>query len=454
MGTVYNTNVVTDGLVSSWDAGNRKSYPGTGTTWTDLVSGANGTLTNTGGDGPNFNSEKLGCIEFDGTNDYVDFGSYSPTVVTVDFWIYVDADQGALLYQGDDAYAEHLADWFIWRSGYGLRLVPQGTGSTVYIPASVYYNLDHHALLNSWINIVMVRDYDGSNSIAYVNGVSIGTNTRGTTNAKVFRMFKAGAYYSKGKVGTMRLYDRALTYAEVTQNYEATKNRFLPRVIKSGLVGNWDAGDPQSYSGGTTWKDTVNLVNGTLVNGGDGSLTFDSTNGGCLDFDGTDDYCSGGPVPPSGDSTYSAWCYFASGGSSAKPVFNSSGSTLYLWLGRNSSGKLFLHHHNADNDTVSTVTSSKSLSVDTWYYITSTWDGSSVTLHVNGDAYASTTTGTPTNITNASGIWFGRYNTDYFKGKMSVLQIYNRALTEVEVLENYNATRARFGIAWDAGGII
>ena len=226
MGAVASPNIITDGLVSSWDAGNRKSYPGTGTTWTDLVSGANGTLTNTGGDGPNFNSEKLGCIEFDGTNDYVDFGSYSPTVVTVDFWIYVDADQGALLYQGDDAYAESSSDWFIWRSSYGPRLVPQGTGSSVYIPSGGYYDLDGNGQLESWINIVMVRDYDGSNSIAYVNTVNIGTNTRGTTNAKVFRMFKAGAYYSGGKVGTMRLYDRALNHHEVNQNYNATKSRF------------------------------------------------------------------------------------------------------------------------------------------------------------------------------------------------------------------------------------
>ncbi len=46
MGTAYNTNVVTDDLIGCWDAGNRRSYPTTGTVLTDLAGGVNGTLTN------------------------------------------------------------------------------------------------------------------------------------------------------------------------------------------------------------------------------------------------------------------------------------------------------------------------------------------------------------------------------------------------------------------------
>ena len=46
MGAVASTNIVTDALVGCWDAGNRISYPGAGTTWTDVVGGNNGTLTN------------------------------------------------------------------------------------------------------------------------------------------------------------------------------------------------------------------------------------------------------------------------------------------------------------------------------------------------------------------------------------------------------------------------
>ena len=65
MGTSYNTNVVTDVLVGCWDAGNRRSYPGAGTVWTDPVGGIKGTLENEDDDALNFNSFKGGYLEFD-----------------------------------------------------------------------------------------------------------------------------------------------------------------------------------------------------------------------------------------------------------------------------------------------------------------------------------------------------------------------------------------------------
>ena len=73
MGLVHHPNVVTDGLIACWDAGNRRSYPGAGTVLTDLAGGQNGTMENmdTGG----FDSQKGGVIEFDGTDEYVDTGS-------------------------------------------------------------------------------------------------------------------------------------------------------------------------------------------------------------------------------------------------------------------------------------------------------------------------------------------------------------------------------------------
>ena len=67
MGIVHHPNMVTDGLVACWDAANRRSYPATGTTWTDLVGDADGSLVNS----PVFDPENLGSIAFDGTNDYV-----------------------------------------------------------------------------------------------------------------------------------------------------------------------------------------------------------------------------------------------------------------------------------------------------------------------------------------------------------------------------------------------
>jgi hypothetical protein len=65
-------SIITSGLLLNLDAGNTASYPGTGTTWTDLSgNGYNGTLTN----GPTYSSSNGGTIVFDGTNDVASFGN-------------------------------------------------------------------------------------------------------------------------------------------------------------------------------------------------------------------------------------------------------------------------------------------------------------------------------------------------------------------------------------------
>ena len=87
MSTVQSGHIVTDGLVLALDAANAKSYPGSGTTWSDLSGNRNtGTLTN----GPTFNSGNGGGIVFDGVDDYVDCGNSSTLQInqgTISAWV-------------------------------------------------------------------------------------------------------------------------------------------------------------------------------------------------------------------------------------------------------------------------------------------------------------------------------------------------------------------------------
>jgi hypothetical protein len=89
MGFYRGANVVTSGLVLALDAANTKSYPGSGTTWSDLSGNGNtGTLTN----GPTFNSANGGSIAFDGIDDYTNLGLVTQltniTNVSVNAWVY------------------------------------------------------------------------------------------------------------------------------------------------------------------------------------------------------------------------------------------------------------------------------------------------------------------------------------------------------------------------------
>ena len=83
----YGPKIVTSGLVLCLDAANKRSYPGTGTTWTDLSGNSNnGTLTN----GPTFSAGNQGSIVFDGTNDYAYqslFTNAITTTLTFDVWV-------------------------------------------------------------------------------------------------------------------------------------------------------------------------------------------------------------------------------------------------------------------------------------------------------------------------------------------------------------------------------
>ena len=82
--------IITSGLVLFLDAGNTSSYPGSGTTWTDLSgNGNNGTLTN----GPTYTSSNGGAIVFDGINDFVNSGSSIslPGDISVFAWVYASS---------------------------------------------------------------------------------------------------------------------------------------------------------------------------------------------------------------------------------------------------------------------------------------------------------------------------------------------------------------------------
>lgn len=75
----HSPKIVTNGLVLYLDAANQKSYPGSGTTWTDLSGNGNtGTLTN----GPTFSANNNGGIVFDGANDYVSISNSSSLNIT------------------------------------------------------------------------------------------------------------------------------------------------------------------------------------------------------------------------------------------------------------------------------------------------------------------------------------------------------------------------------------
>jgi hypothetical protein len=228
-----------------------------------------------------------------------------------------------------------------------------------------------------------------------------------------------------------------------------------PKIITNGLVLYLDAANRNSYPGsGTTWTDlSGNSNNGTLTNG----PTFSSANGGHIVFDGTNDYLSLNSALNFSTSTGFTICMFL------QKVNNQSGTAWNYFYSNNSptieiggygqTGTSFVFK---DNTVANTEIGSQDI-VSSWSYISfgtnaSTRTSYIYTLNSTVGTVLTTSVGSVSNLTLGFERFFttgpsgGPAGTTYFRSKCATIQAYNRVLTSTEVLQNYNATKSRFGI--------
>lgn len=237
-----------------------------------------------------------------------------------------------------------------------------------------------------------------------------------------------------------------------------------PAIVTSGLVLNLDAGFVGSYpTTASTWYDlSGNNNNSTLVNG----PTYNTSQGGGIKFDATDDYAT---IPDSNSIdlttlTISLWFnrgdiltlaagdqqnFFIKGNTSAPggdnfnyavQLFGPTGGGRYAWQ---SPGIGF----------AALIPPSQVLFANQWYNLVFTHVSTNTPIaYLNGIKQTNWTATNPTNalVTNT---WRATISGDVernqaatFNGIMSIVQLYNRALSETEVLQNWNALKGRFGL--------
>ncbi len=241
-----------------------------------------------------------------------------------------------------------------------------------------------------------------------------------------------------------------------------------PRIVTNGLVLSLDAADRNSYAGsGTSWSDlSGNGNNGTLTNG----PTFNSGNGGAIVFDGVNDYIV---VPTNNVFNFcnstndlpfstSVWCYI-----------NSLSKTFYLYnKGDNGDGTLesyasFVNTsrnyavtlYDTGGANQSTLYTTSIVPIATWVNLTSTYSGIGgrlgIKLYINGLLQPTLTAGQGVYTrmrVQSTNLFLGSFgNTGFYRaiesnGRYSNFQFYNKELTSLEVLQNFNATRTRFNL--------
>jgi hypothetical protein len=213
--------VVTTGLQLYLDAGNASSYPGSGTTWTDLSGNSlTGTLTS----GPTYSATNGGSIVFDGTNDYVQcLGSLTVTAATFVTWIKRNGTQGQY-------------DGILFSRGTNT------TGMNFYTSNQLGYHWNDSSSTYNWSSGLTIPDatwcmiavsVTSTAATAYLcqtGGTTTATNTVNHASSLLddikLAQDDAGSRFFNGNIAIAQLYNIALSAGQISQNFAADRARF------------------------------------------------------------------------------------------------------------------------------------------------------------------------------------------------------------------------------------
>jgi hypothetical protein len=217
MSVAYNPKIVTNGLSLYLDGFNNKSYPGTGTTWFDISSNARNATVN---GSPVFSN---GFFDITGDNTYISLSNSGLVPRTNDFtyccWVNFDA-------------ADSLDTIFENGSWTDTLLFRYETNQfTVYSEGALRGTISWAATTGVWNNIVLKRE---SNTVScYINNVLTGTPftmnldiNLANPNLWLMRSQHTTGQFTNGKISVFSIYNRSLSVAEISQNFNATRGRY------------------------------------------------------------------------------------------------------------------------------------------------------------------------------------------------------------------------------------
>lgn len=214
------------------DAGNASSYPGSGTTWTDLSGNGNNGTFGASTAAPTYSTANGGSIVFDGSNDYVNIGvgkgvNQFSADFTVSAWVMADSTGSGFGNIIGDYYTNSLATTNEWQlmmsNGAQISFYRVGTGSI--------FNIASGYSANTWINVTVSRIgstislYTNSNLIATATNSQIFGTATGNLNIGIDGNNTSEPF--KGRIATIQIYkDKGLSESEVLENFNALKGRF------------------------------------------------------------------------------------------------------------------------------------------------------------------------------------------------------------------------------------
>lgn len=228
MATNYNPSVVTTNLSLYLDAGNTRSYPGSGSSWNDLSGNGNtATLVNS----PSFSSSNGGRLSFNGTNTYCTIPSSSNLLTfgtgafSVSFWIYLNnINSNHTILTNYSSYNSGFSTYFFigyWTSGNRLGLLHPAGNWTATAPMTA----------TTWTHVCVTKT--GTNYSVYTNGTFIQSVTEASNDfSGSGRTILIGGGlgdfgYLNGQLSNLQIINGiAIPASQVLQNFNAMRGRF------------------------------------------------------------------------------------------------------------------------------------------------------------------------------------------------------------------------------------
>ena len=399
-----------------------------------------------------YNDNNSDYFDFDGSNDYAEVTAYAGTDIgsngfTFEAWALCEASSGT------DTIVSNIGGDL-----HGYQLLANGTNVKLYVyagsdPPLANVQASSSIVVNTWnhYSFTVSSTSSGAAVKLYINGSEAATGSLSGAYSGANTSFNIGKYpyapsnrYFEGKIAQVRTYSAALTPAQITTNYNATKDLY------QGVTSLAFHLDANGHSG-TYWTDSVSSINGTI----NGATYVDDNNSDYFNFDGSNDYISiaaTGTLDTSNVQSFEFWFQARGDGHILTRSTSATSYNSRAYAFRVNGGNFDAFFYSGTGSKFSAGTDAFAVTNNEWTHvvvtITGTTSGSTGKVYKNGIEVASGTLSGDIG-TNASFIThIGRRNYssgyDYFDGKIAQIRAYKGTMSAAQVKTNYDATKALY----------
>jgi hypothetical protein len=396
------------------------------------ISGTLGATSGASTDDPTWKSSAEcrygGCLNFDGTTDYVYMSSAQNlgTVNTLSVWAKGNTDAKTLF--GGVAGKLDIVGYY---GSNALQYYVNASSGAIWA-----YTISD---ATTWHHYSFSRN--GSNVTCYVDGVSKGTVAlSGASDDTIIRIIGAeasGGYFWKGSIDDVRIYNYARTQKQILEDMQAgapVQSVRAENNIPSGLMGYWKFDDVQMAS--SSDYTSTRFITSDSSGRGNNAEVYNATStpgkfGKALGFDGTSDYgiISDSVIDSSGVYSYSVWAransWVVDDSIFGDYVSANQGSLIYV------GSSICLYISSVNNVCIEFP------SVGVWHHYVVVDDNTKAYFYIDGVLKGKTVS----NTTDGSNFGIGAhasFNTTSFNGNIDEIKLYNIALSAEDILKDYN----------------